>query len=173
MAALLRTIVHQSILTDVKVSTSSAAPPPIIRLARRAAFSSDTDCCWLMSAVRAFRHAPDPVVSEDPLPFPIPHRPQLSISVVNDVRPWSRSRARSPVCYGDRIFRIANAAADNRIDVYEELSVIGQILQLLIQHFETLQRHVIRLDIVDADLQVIQAGPFKATIRFGVTDSRL
>ena len=57
-----------------------------------------------------------------------------------------------------RVFRVPRAAADDRVDVDVERRVLGQPLQLLVEQPQALLRHVVRLDVVDADLQVVEAG---------------
>ena len=56
-----------------------------------------------------------------------------------------------------RIFRVANAAAEHRIDIHVKLGVLRQQLELLVQHLQALFGDVIRLHIVDADLQIFEA----------------
>ena len=49
-------------------------------------------------------------------------------------------------------------AAQHRVDVDVKKGVLGQHLQLLVEHLQALLRHVVRHDVVDADLHVIQPG---------------
>src|SRR5207244_1856979 len=53
---------------------------------------------------------------------------------------------------------IPDSTAYDGINIDYERGKLGEILQLLIQNLETLQRNVVRLDVVDADLKMIQAG---------------
>ena len=57
-----------------------------------------------------------------------------------------------------RVFGVLDAAAEHRIDVDVEPCVLLQMLQLLVQQPEALLRHVVGLDVVDADLQEIETG---------------
>ena len=56
------------------------------------------------------------------------------------------------------VFRVTNAAADHRVDVDPELGVLGQQLQFLVQHLQALLGDVGGVQVVNADLQVIQPG---------------
>ena len=58
----------------------------------------------------------------------------------------------------DRVVRIVNAAAHHGVDVDVKFGVFGQQLQLLIQHLQALLRDVVRHDVVDRNLHVIQPG---------------
>ena len=57
-----------------------------------------------------------------------------------------------------RVLGIADARADHRVDVDLELGELGQVAQLAIEHFQALLGDVIRLHVVDADLQAIELG---------------
>ncbi len=59
---------------------------------------------------------------------------------------------------GARIFRVLDAAADDRVDVDVEVGVLGEPLQLRVEQPQALLRHFVRLDVVDADLQVVEPG---------------
>ena len=69
-----------------------------------------------------------------------------------EVNPSSTARFAT----GDCVLRMTNAAADNRIDVYVELGVFGKQLQFLVEHFQTFLRHLVRHDVVDGNLHVLQ-----------------
>ena len=53
---------------------------------------------------------------------------------------------------------IAYASTDHRVDVHVELGIFRQPLQALIQHLEALFRDLVGHDIINRDLQVLQAG---------------
>ena len=78
--------------------------------------------------------------------------------VVNDSHRTceTKSTARFVTVIG--VFRIANAAADDGIDVDGKLCVFRQKFEFLVQNLQTLHRNIVGLDVVDADLQVFQAG---------------
>ena len=54
--------------------------------------------------------------------------------------------------------RIVDAAAHHGIDVHVKIGVLGQQLQLLVEHLQALLRNLVRHDVVDRDLQVLEAG---------------
>src|SRR5437867_2846077 len=78
-AALLGTVMHQSILTNVQVSTSRAAPPPVIRLAFEQIFL--IRIMPVDAAVRPLGNTTHLVVNPS---FLVTDRAQLPITVVND-----------------------------------------------------------------------------------------
>src|SRR6266436_3379467 len=59
--------------------------------------------------------------------------------------------------YGYRVPRISDAGAENGVDVDMKFRVLRQHDQAAIQGLEALQRHFVGLDVVDADLQVIES----------------
>ena len=67
------------------------------------------------------------------------------------------------------VVRIVDAASDHGVDVYVEISVFGQHLQFLVEDLQALLRYVIRLDVVDGDLHVIEAGLFSRWMRSGMS----
>ena len=50
-----------------------------------------------------------------------------------------------------------DSASDDRIDVHVEVGIFGQELQLPLEHLQTLDGHVVGFDVVDADLEVLEA----------------
>src|SRR5271165_2319467 len=54
--------------------------------------------------------------------------------------------------------RVVDATANHRVDIYVEVGVFGQQLQLLVEHLQRLLGNVVGHDIVDTDLEVIEAG---------------
>src|SRR3954465_10730171 len=58
----------------------------------------------------------------------------------------------------ERVFRIACARADHRVDVYVEVGVFLQELQLLVEDFEAFHGDFVGLHVVDGYLQVVEAG---------------
>ncbi len=61
-----------------------------------------------------------------------------------------------------RVLRVLDAPAQNRVDVHVKQRVPGEDLQLLIQHLEALLRDLVRHDVVDADLHVVEPGLVEA-----------
>ena len=57
----------------------------------------------------------------------------------------------------ERIIRTADGTADDHIDREIKFGVSREPLELLIQHIQAFLRHLIRHDIVNTDLQMIEA----------------
>ena len=56
------------------------------------------------------------------------------------------------------ILRILDSAADDGVDIHRELGVLGEIFQFLVEHLQALHGNIVRLEVVDADLQMFEAG---------------
>src|SRR5262245_55172590 len=76
---------------------------------------------------------------------------------MNDAKRTLESQRKRALGDSFRVLRVTDAAADYRIDVHDEVRELGQVLQLLVENFQALERNVIRLDVVDADLKMIEA----------------
>src|SRR5215831_9666738 len=55
------------------------------------------------------------------------------------------------------ILGVLYAASDDGIDIDRKFGELSQILQLLVQDFQTLVRHIVRLEVIDADLQMLES----------------
>ena len=77
-------------------------------------------------------------------------------AVVDDADRGREAQLARPPVDRPRIFRILDAAAHDRIDVDVEVRVLGKPLQLGVEQPQALLGHFVRLDVVDADLQVVE-----------------
>ena len=75
-----------------------------------------------------------------------------------EVKPSSMARRADD----QRVVGIAEAAAHHRVDVDVKLGVLGQHLELLVEHLQALLRDVVGIQVVDGDLHVVEAGAVKA-----------
>ena len=89
-------------------------------------------------------------------------RLQLAVAIVNDADGGGESEFDGALADDQGVVRIVNAAADHGVDVDVKVGVLGQHLQLLVEHLEALLRHVVGHDVVDRDLQVIEPGVVQA-----------
>ena len=64
-----------------------------------------------------------------------------------------------------RILRIAERSRGTGVHVHAEGRMTGQHLQFLVQNLQALLRDGIGLCVIDADLQVLQSGTFRRSIR--------
>ena len=55
------------------------------------------------------------------------------------------------------ILGILDASANDGIDIDREFGELGEVLEFLIQHLQTLHGNVIGLNVIDADLQVLES----------------
>ena len=79
-------------------------------------------------------------------------------AVVNDAEGTGETEIHSASRNDLGVFRIANTAADHRIDVYSEVSQLGKILEFLVQDFQAFFGNIVRLNVINADLKVFESG---------------
>ncbi len=60
--------------------------------------------------------------------------------------------------HGQGVFGNSYAAAQDRIDVDLKFGVLGEQDQFLVEHLEAFLRSLVGHGVIDADLQVIEAG---------------
>ena len=98
-------------------------------------------------------------------PFLLLQGPQLSLPVVDDAQGAGETQGDRPARHLQGVLGEADAGTDDRVDVDREIGVLGQHHQLSVQHLEAFLGDIVRVDVVDAYLQVLQPGlvePFDA-----------
>ena len=93
--------------------------------------------------------------------FFVGQRLQLSAAVVNDADGRAEAQLQRALADGERILRIAHAAAHHGIDVHVEIGMFGQQLQLLVENLQALLGDVVRRDVINRDLQPFESGPIQ------------
>src|SRR5262245_36556731 len=68
---------------------------------------------------------------------------------------------------GQRILRLAYRASQHRIDSDVELRELRQKAKFLIENLEAFLRDVVRIDVVNADLKVIESGAVQSLYALG------
>src|SRR5579883_2522626 len=152
-AALLRAVMNQAILADVEIARTRPAAP-VTRLAVGDALLEIIDTREMPLLERLH-------LQKD-FAFARRKRAQLAVPVVNDADGGSEAKLHRALAYRERIFRVADAAAEYGVDIDVEIGVLGQNLELFVQHLEALLRNVVGHDVIDADLQVIEPGIVEA-----------
>src|ERR1017187_255648 len=71
-------------------------------------------------------------------------------------------RIQRPLADRESVPRSVNAAPDHRVDVHVKFGVLRQQQQFPVEHLQALLRNGVRQDIVDGDLQMLQAGAVEA-----------
>jgi len=94
--------------------------------------------------------------------FLVLERLNLALAVVNDADRGTEPQLHGAFTDRQRILRIAYPTADDRIDIYVEVSVLGQQLQLLVENFQRFFRDVVGRDVVDRNLQPLEPGAIQA-----------
>src|SRR6266496_4796344 len=57
-------------------------------------------------------------------------------------------------------------AADYRVDIHVKIGILSQHLQFFVEDFQALLRNVVRIDVVDRNLQPLKAGAVQALDSF-------
>src|SRR5215472_1335607 len=78
--------------------------------------------------------------------------------IMNESHSTVKSQCPSAIRNGKRIFGVSDGTTQDRVDVDTELCVIGKPLKFPIQYFQALVGNFIGVDIIDADLQIIEAS---------------
>ena len=146
----------QPVLADVEVSRAGAALP-VVRLP-----VGEVQLEPANAGVQVLEHL---AASVNPLHHLVKHRAlfrseglEQAGSVVDDANRGRETELRRPLIDRPRVIGVLDAAADHRVDVDVEVGVFGQPLELLVEEAEALLRDLVRLDVVDADLEVVQPG---------------
>src|SRR5208282_217312 len=117
IAALLGAIMHQTVLADVQVTGPGAAAPLVgAPLGDVVLEAIDAGEAALLHRLHLVIHAA--LVFSQWL--------QLSTAIVNDADGRTEAQRQSPSADGERILRIADTAAHNRVDVHMEIRMFGE-----------------------------------------------
>src|SRR6185369_14567004 len=115
IASLLRAIMHQPLLADIHVARARAALP-IVGLAQRDGVLEITE-----PGEAAILHGLHLVIHAT---LAIAQRTKLAVAIVDDSHGGLEPEFHRTPAYHQRVFGIVNPAADNRVDVYAEQSVL-------------------------------------------------
>ena len=85
---------------------------------------------------------------------------------MDDANGTAEAQLNRPSSDTKRVFRVLHTSADNRVDVHFEMRLFGEIAELLVKNFQTLHGDRVRLDVVYANLQVVQPGLVERTDSF-------
>src|SRR5215510_10938582 len=153
MAALLRTVMNQAVLANVEVTAPRATMPLVWQTANQIILK----LVVVIEREEGLRPGTQDFVVDAPLRRL--ERLQLARMVMkNSDRPLETELA-YPARDSQRVFRAPYRTPQHRIDRDVELRALGQQTKFLIQNLEAFLRDVVRGDVVDADLKVIQSRP--------------
>ena len=124
-AALLRAVVHQAVFADVEVPRAGAASP-VVRLAVGDGFLEIVDA-RVMLLVQLLHFVVD-------TPLLATQRLQLAAAIVNDADGRGEAELYGAPCRLTSASRVVDAAAHNGVDVDVKFGVLGQQLELLVEH---------------------------------------
>ena len=147
ITALLGTVVDEAVFADVQVPGPRAAVPvvwpslgEILLEPVQAGISAAAVTANL--TIDAF--------------FPVGKRLQLTGTVVDDSERCGKTQLLRHVRDQQGVLRRLDPAADHGIDVHVEFGVFGEELELLAQNLQALDRNLVRLHVIDADLQMVE-----------------
>src|SRR5271157_671448 len=145
IATLLRAVVHQTVLANVKV-TGARPAAPVIGLAIGNVVLEPVKA-GVMVLLQVLHLQKD-------LALVFTQRLKLSISIVNDADGGGESQLHGAAPHDQRVVRVVDATTNDRIDVDVEVSMLSQQLQFLVEHLQRLFGDIVGHHIVHADLQV-------------------
>jgi hypothetical protein len=93
---------------------------------------------------------------------------ELTVTVMDDADGRGKAELDGAPADDERFLGIADAAADNGVDVDVELRIVGQHLEFLVEHLEGFFGNVVGLKVVDRNLHVIEARAVQALDAFDV-----
>ncbi len=151
-AALLRTVVHQAVLANIEIARAGAATP-IAGAPVGDAFLEIVDPGEV--PLLKFFHL------DEYFTLTIGERAKLAVTVVDNADGGGEAQFHGPLTDNQRVFRVANPAAQDRVDVDVKIGVFSEKLQLFVENFEAFFRDLVGHDVIDTDLEVIQASIVK------------
>src|SRR5690242_5218527 len=149
VAALLRTPVHESVLANVQVARTRAAAPVVFLAAGDVVLKIIEARKGALSEGHDFLEDPNLGRAE---------RLELPVVVVDDSDSAGESERDGAMRDGESVLRVFDRAAQHRIDVDLKNRVLRQHFQATVESFQALQGNFVGRDVVDADLQVLEAG---------------
>src|SRR5499426_643683 len=161
MTALLRTVMNQAVLANVEVAPSRATMP----LIRQTANQILLKLVVVIEREEGLRPGIQDFVVDAPLRrF---EGLQLARLVMKDSDRPLEAEFAYPSRDGQRVLGLAYRTPQHRIDRDIELRALGQQTKFLIQDPEAFLRDVVRGDVVDADLKVIESRPVQPLYALG------
>lgn len=158
ISALLGAVMNQAVLADIQVAGARPAAPIVF------ASSGDIVLEGIDSRKGAFPESHDLLEN---FSFMCIKWSQLTIAVMDDANGRRKTKIHSALRDSQSIVRMRNAAAQNRIDVDVKIGVLCEKLQLLIENLQALFGYVIRLNVIDADLQEFETRTIESVDTIG------
>src|SRR5207244_12186595 len=84
-------------------------------------------------------------------------RQELSVAVMNDADRRGKPERGGTPRNDERVARTAHATAHDHVNRDVEFRALREVLELLIQHLQTLLRDLVQQNVIDADLQMVEA----------------
>ena len=142
---------HQSVLADIQKPAAGAAVPVVWQTA--------SDILLKMVEMRERKQtgfkAPETVIDTSLL---LRERLKLAAMIVQNTDRAGKAEFPGASPDHDRVLRISNSGAQHGVDGDSELGVLREPFEFPVKHTQALFRNVVRGNVVDADLQIIQSG---------------
>ena len=153
ISTLLGTVVHQPVFANIEITRAGPAAPLVLFAVR------DVVLEIVELRVTAFLHAAHGRID---FAFLVGQRLQLAGTVVDDAHRGREPQIHGAVADCQGVLGIPDATSHHGIDIHVKIGVLGQKLELSVQHLQALFRNLVGRDIVDADLQVVQPRAVQA-----------
>ncbi len=141
---------HEPLFTNVEESTSRWTMP----LVGQPLYNILLKGVEVREREKSFSEGQDPIVHAG---LRWLERLQLAAAIVNHTHRAVEPKLPGPGRNLEGVFGIGDRAAKYRVYGDVKLSIFGQPLQLSIQNLQTFFRNLVRLDIIDADLQIVES----------------
>src|SRR5256714_13417068 len=148
-AALLRAVVHESVLADVEVARAGATAPGV-GLARGEVVLEPPQA-RVLRLVQSLQLVVD-------LLLVFGQRLQKPVPVVYDADRCGESEFDCAARDCERVFGVLDAAADDRVDVDVEVCMLGDVYELAVEVLEALLGDLIGVYAVNGNLEVLKSG---------------
>src|SRR5256714_15667639 len=157
-AALLRAVVYESVLADVEVARAGAAAPGV-GLARGEAVLEPPQA-RVLRLVQSLQLVVNLLLA-------FGQRLQKPVPVVYDADRRGEAEFDCAARDCERVFRVTDAAADDRVDVDVEVRVLGDVYELAVEVLEALLGDLVGIDVVNRNLEVLKSGVVQSSDAFG------
>ena len=150
---------HDAVLVHVEVARAGAAAPIVGAAAGEVVLEGAVEA-RIAAAAEGLEGLVD-------LQLALPQRLELAAAIVEDAHRAREPELTRPPGHRQRVLGVLDARTHHRVDVHAELRLLGQPLQLGLQQAEALHRDLVRLHVVDADLEEVEAGVVEAAYAVG------
>lgn len=149
---------NEAVLADIEIAGTSPAPPVVL----------PSLCDVMLEIVQAReRFLPERHYLFENLLLAFTQRLELPVAIMNNPDRGRESQVDRAMGHSQSVFWTAHPAAQHGIDVDVKVSMFGQQREFLVEHLQAFLRDIVGHHIVDADLQIFEAGTIQTLDAIG------